>query len=86
MDASVMELKAHLSAYLRRVADGQSVTVRVRKRAVARLVPVRPASGLRELAHIPGVRWSGRKPRGLARPERLPAGVSLSDWVAEDRR
>ena len=86
MDVSVSELKAHLSAYLRRVAGGQSVTVRVRKRAVARLVPVRPVSGLRELARIPGVRWSGRKPQGLARPERLPASVSLSDWVAEDRR
>ncbi|OGA14563.1 MAG: hypothetical protein A3D95_03140 [Betaproteobacteria bacterium RIFCSPHIGHO2_12_FULL_69_13] len=86
MDASVRDLKAHLSRYLRRVRGGASVTVRVRRQAVARLVPVRPTRKLAELARMPGVRWSGGKPKGLARAQRLPRGVSLADWVAEDRR
>ena len=86
MDATVRDLKTHLSAYLRRVADGESVTVKVRRRPVARLVPVRPASPVGDLARLPGVRWSGRKPKGLERPQRLPKGVSLARWVAEDRR
>ncbi len=86
MDANVRDLKARLSSYLRKVEAGASVTVRVRSRAVARIVPVRPAHRLSDLARLPGIRWSGRKPRGLARPERMPRGASLAAWVAEDRR
>jgi prevent-host-death family protein len=86
MDANVRDLKARLSSYLRKVAGGASVTVRVRDRAVARLVPARPARRLADLARVPGIRWSGGKPRGLARAERMPRGTSLADWVAEDRR
>jgi prevent-host-death family protein len=86
MDANVRDLKARLSSYLRKVEGGASVTVRVRNRAVARLVPVRAASRLSELARVPGIRWRGGKPRGLARAQRMPRGTSLADWVAEDRR
>lgn len=86
MDASVRELKARLSSYLREVEAGASVTVRVRNRAVARLVPVRAPGGVKDLARIPGVRWRGGKPKGVARAEAMPRGVSLATWVAEDRR
>ncbi len=86
MDASVRDLKAHLSRYLRRVRGGASVTVRVRRQAVARLVPVRAPRKLTDLARVPGVRWGGGKPKGLAKAQRLPRGVSLADWVGEDRR
>ena len=86
MDAKVRDLKAHLSSYLRKVEAGASVTVRVRNRAIARLVPVRAAGRLADLGRIPGIRWSGGKPKGLARAQRLPRGVSLARWVAEDRR
>lgn len=86
MDANVRELKAQLSSYLRKVEAGASVTVRVRNRAVARLVPVRMAGRVSDLARIPGIRWSGGKPRGLARAQRMPRGVSLAAWVAEERR
>lgn len=86
MDTNVRDLKARLSSYLRKVEAGASVTVRVRNRAVAQLVPVRRASRLADLARIPGIRWSGGKPRGLARAEPMPRGVSLAAWVAEDRR
>ena len=86
MDANVRDLKARLSSYLRKVEAGASVTVRVRSRPVARLVPARPASRLSDLARLPGIRWSGRKPKGLARAERMPRGVSLAAWIGEDRR
>jgi prevent-host-death family protein len=86
MDANVRDLKARLSSYLRRVEAGASVTVRMRNRAVARLVPVRAPSQLADLARIPGIRWSGGKPRGLARAEPMRRGVSVAAWVAEDRR
>lgn len=86
MDASVSELKARLSSYLRAVEAGASVTVRVRNRAVARLVPVSAATRSTGLARVPGIRWSGGRPKGFARAEQMPRGVSLAAWVAADRR
>jgi prevent-host-death family protein len=86
MDANVRDLKARLSSYLRKVEAGASVTVRMRNRAVARLVPVQATGKLTDLCRMPGVRWSGGKPKGLARAEKMPRGVSLAAWVAEDRR
>jgi prevent-host-death family protein len=86
MEANIRELKANLSSLLRRVQAGDTVTVRVRSRRVARIVPIAKSGGPVELARTPGVVWSGGKPKGLPRGEALPRGVSLSDWIAEDRR
>ncbi len=86
MEANIRELKANLSSLLRRVQAGDTVTVCVRSRKVARIVPIAKSGGPDELERVPGVVWKGGKPKGLARGEALPRGVSLSDWVAEDRR
>ncbi len=86
MDASIRELKANLSGLIRRVQAGETVTVRVRGRPAARIVPFAASPGVATLARIPGVAWKGGKPRGIARGERLPRGTELSAWVAEDRR
>ena len=86
MDANIRELKANLSTLIRKVEAGETVTVSVRNRRVARIVPISDRGGLKELARLPGLAWRGGKPLGLARGERLPRGVELSDWVAEDRR
>jgi prevent-host-death family protein len=86
MDANIRELKANLSGLIRRVEAGETVTVRVRNRRVARIVPVAGRDGLKELARLPGLAWRGGKPRGLAHGERLPRGVALADRVTEDRR
>lgn len=86
MDANIREIKANLSRVIRRVQAGETVTVRVRRRAVARIVPVDRASSLDDLAQTPGIAWNGRKPTGLVHGERLPKGVSLSDMVIADRR
>ncbi len=86
MDANIRELKANLSSLIRKVEAGETVTVSVRNRRVARIVPIADKGGLKELARLAGLAWRGGKPRGLARGEQLPRGVELSDWVAEDRR
>ena len=86
MDASIRELKANLSGLIRKVQAGETVTVSVRSRPVARIVPLAAGGGLKALARIPGLAWKGGKPGGLARGERLPRGVELSAWVAEERR
>lgn len=86
MEANIRELKANLSSLLRRVQAGDTVTVSVRKRQVARIVPIAKSRGAEALARIPGVLWKGGKPRGLPRGEAPPGGITLSDWVVEDRR
>ena len=86
MDASIRELKANLSGLIRKVQAGETVTVRVHRRPVARIVPLAADDGLAALARVPGLAWKGGKPAGLARGEPLPRGVELSRWVAEDRR
>lgn len=86
MDANIRELKARLSSLIRKVQAGETVTVSVRNHPVARIVPIARSSGLRALMHTPGISWKGGKPAGLRRGERLPRGVNLADWVAEDRR
>ena len=86
MDTSIRELKANLSALIRRVEAGETVTVRVHKRPVARIVPIDASSSLAELARMPGIAWSGGKPAGLPQGEVMPAKTNLSDWVIEDRR
>ena len=86
MDINIRALKANLSGLIRRVEGGETLTVRVHNRHVARIVPVASGGGLKELARLPGLVWRGGKPRGLAQGERLPRGAALADRVVKDRR
>ena len=86
MQASIRELKAHLSEYIRQVTAGETVTISIHNRPVAQIVPIKRQATLEDLAAQPGISWNGGKAVGLARGESLPDGVSLADWVAEDRR
>jgi prevent-host-death family protein len=86
MDASIRELKAGLSGVIRKVQRGETVTVRVRNRPVARIVPIAAGRGAAQLMRTAGIAWKGGKPAGVRHGERMPRGVALSDWVAEDRR
>jgi len=86
MKASIRELKAHLSEYIRQVTAGETVTISIHNRPVAQIVPIQRQTTLDDLAAQPGISWNGGKVAGLPRGEKLPGGVSLSDWVAEDRR
>ena len=84
----VRELKANLSAYLRRVQAGQRVTITDRGQAIAALVPVAPAPAV-EWAHAMvakgQAKWIGGKPLGLK--TRVPSrGTPTSRMVIEDRR
>ncbi len=46
---AISQLKAHLSEHLRRAEEGESIEVLDRKRAIARIVPIEPASDGLEL-------------------------------------
>ena len=86
MNTNIRALKANLSGLIRRVESGETLTVSVHNRCVARIVPVASGGSLKELARLPGLVWRGGKPRGLAQGERLPRGAALADRVIEDRR
>ena len=84
----VRDLKAHLSAYLERVAGGERLTVTDRGRAVATLAPVNVSPATEWVYAFAGkglARWAGGKPSGLRR--KIPArGKPASVMVIEDRR
>jgi prevent-host-death family protein len=84
----VRDLKNRLSEYLRRVADGERITVTDRGRPVAVMTPPEsPAEHeiVRRMVREGIASWGGGKPRGAARPVRI-RGKPLSSTVLEDRR
>lgn len=86
MQTSVRELKAQLSRLLGQVQAGTTVTVQSHGKPVAQIVPIRSKRPISRLSSEPGITWNGKKPTGIARAETLRKGVSVSDWVNEDRR
>lgn len=86
MQTNIRALKANLSEVIRKVEAGATVTVSVRNRRVARIVPIGGKDDVRTLAGIRGLIWSGGKPAGVGRAERLPADDGLAARVVEDRR
>jgi prevent-host-death family protein len=86
MPVAIRELKAHLSAHLRRARDGEPVVVTDHGVPCAVILPYPPATEedrFRMLYHQPGIQWTGRA-TSLPRPVRL-AGASLAGAVREGR-
>lgn len=85
----VRELRARLSAYLRAVARGETVTIGDRRqRPVARIVPVEPSADrdlLERLAERGVVQPGKGKPGGKPRVASRSAKRLVSDIVVEDR-
>ena len=84
----IRELKANLASVLRRVRNGETVTVTVRKQPVALLLPIAETGSLSTVRHLVKagmLSWSGGKPSGADKPP-LVRGASVSEAVVEDRR
>lgn len=94
MAVSVRELKAHLSAYLRRVASGEEVAITSRGQLVARLAPPASEKEDAEDAAIARIRslpflisGKGGKPEGAKRPVKIKRGQKmLAEIVIEGRK
>lgn len=96
MTASVRQLKADLSRYLKRAAAGERIVVTSRGKPIAQVIAaVAPteseptvAEELRRLATVRGIILpTGPKPRGSMRPIRLRKGAKpISQTVLDDRR
>jgi prevent-host-death family protein len=82
----VRDLKASLSAHLRRVSAGESILVTDHGRVVARLVPPDVPEGLSGLIRSGRLNWAARR---LTVPPKRPAlrgkGPGLADIVRRDR-
>lgn len=83
----IRELKAHLSAYLRRVQSGATVVITDRGRPVGRIVPERPSltEKLEDLVEAGVVAWSGERLPEVAPPARLRGSLTVADLLLEDR-
>jgi len=96
MNASVRQLKAELSRFLKRAAAGERVIVTSRGRPIAQVIAAvtlpqeepDTAEIRRRLASIPGViLGKPGKVKGSARPIRLRKGAKpVSQTVLDDRR
>lgn len=62
MDTNIRALKANLSGLIRRVEGGETLTVSVHNRRVARIVPIANGGSLKELARPPGLACASRAP------------------------
>ncbi len=85
MEVGIRELRADLSRYLKRVREGEEITITDRGTPIARITPADGRSKLDELiaagAVTPPV---SRGPRTVPKPIKIRGGIS--DLVDEQRR
>ena len=85
--ATVRELEARLSAYLRRVGAGETVTITRHGRPVGRIVPVE-ATLERRLAALEQaglLAWNGEHLPSAAPVAQTEGGVTVAELLVEDR-
>ena len=86
MQVSVRELKNHLSKYLHRIEEGESIIITSHQVPLARLVPIPKSKNkdLQALFQMDGIHWNGKKPKGTKKGPKI-IGNTTSDYVIEDR-
>ena len=83
----IRELKAELSAYLRHVKAGGTVTITERGTPIGRIVPLARSTEaqLEALSQVGLVAWSGERLPPLAPVARVTGGRTVADLLLEDR-
>ena len=92
--AGIRELKTHLSAYLRKVKAGETVTVTDRGTPVGRIVPVEEVAAkersveekMLALREAGLVAWNGKKPPSRKPTAEVKKGSSVAQLLLDDRR
>ena len=91
IEVSVRELKNHLSAHLRRLESGETITVTRHGKPVALITPAGQAEDeltrkMRELVARGVISWSGKKPLiPRKRIKLIGEGPTMSEMVIADR-
>lgn len=85
--AGIRELKAHLSAYLRRVKAGGTVIITERGEPIGRIVPLsQPREVQLEALQQAGlIAWSGEKLPPLAPVAQAKGERTVAELLLEDR-
>jgi prevent-host-death family protein len=84
-EVGIKELRADLSAWLRRVRKGEEIVVTDHGTPVARVIAYQPRGGLEEL-YARGLVTPPKFPKGDWVPTPIPAAGPVSDLVIEERR
>lgn len=87
MNAAVRDLKTHLSAYLRRVKDGEQVIVTDHGEPCAVIQPfppVGPEAQARILSNNPNITWNGKRFVPPSEGVKI-GGRTMAEMVLEDR-
>lgn len=74
MKASIRELKARLSEYVRLASAGETVTITIHNRPAAQIVPIKRHTSLDDLAAQSGISWNGHTGGGRSAARRGAAG------------
>ena len=84
---TVRELKARLSAYLRRVEAGETVTITRHGKPVGRIVPVEATLEARLVALEPAglPAWNGQRLPGAAPVARTEGTITVAELLVEER-
>lgn len=90
-EVNIRELRNKLTRYLRRVEEGEPLTVTRRGKPVAVVTPVAGQNELtrklQEAAAGGLIQWSGRRPKApRRRPKLRGEGLGISEMILEDRR
>ena len=87
MTVGIRELKARLSAYMRQVKAGSTLTVTERGKPIGRIVSLSPSPEARvaELAQAGVVAWSGHRLAPLAPVARTRGSLTVANLLLEDR-
>lgn len=80
------ELKNDLSRYVQRVAEGAEVTITSRGKPVARMVPIPEDDAFAALRERGILRPAKRPKRPRTRDDLIDLGVSISEFLDEQRR
>jgi len=86
-EVGIRELKAQLSAYLRHVKAGGTITITERGTPIGRIVPLAQSTEaqLEALSQAGLVAWSGEKLPPLVPAARATGSRTVADLLLEDR-
>ena len=86
-EVGIRELKARLSAYLRHVKAGGTVTITERGTPIGRIVPLAQSTEaqLEALSQVGLVAWSGERLPPLVPVARATGDRTVADLLLEDR-
>ena len=90
LQTGIRELKSHLSMYLRKVREGNVVTITDHGDAIALMTPTKLDSKVRKklqpLVSSGAIVGMGGKPSGIEHPVNLSKSQWLSSAILEERR